>query len=122
MLLRLCQQVISGLAREPKALAHTLLAKGVISQEKVEEIEQIPATDRQLARKMYDALLVRVEQFPHSYFAFISALSENQILYTDLLEALEISSVEIEKDQLLTTPTAGGPETPTPEALLINSE
>ena len=88
VLIKLCDKVISGLSREPKALAHTLLGKGLLSQEKVDEINQIPATDKQNARKIYDVMLECVQHFPHRYTDFIFALKENALLYNDLLTAL----------------------------------
>ena len=88
VLIKLCDKVISGLSREPQALAHTLLGKGLLSQEKVEEIVQIPATDTQNARKIYDVVLECVQHFPHRYTDFISVLGENPLLYSDLLAGL----------------------------------
>ena len=88
VLIRLCDKVISGLSREPKALAHTLLGKGLLSQEKVEEIVQIPATNTENAHKIYDMVLGCVQHFPQRYTDFISVLKEKSLLYCDLLTDL----------------------------------
>ena len=88
VLIKLCDKIISGLSREPKALAHTLFGKGLLSQEKVEEIVQISATDTQNSRKIYDVVLGCVQHFPHRYTEFISVLEEKALLYSDLLTAL----------------------------------
>ena len=97
MLIRLCDKVISGLSREPKALAHTLLGRGLLSQEKVEEIVQIPATDTESARKIYNVVLGCVQYFPHRYTDFISVLEEKSLLYCDLLTDLKDTYHELGK-------------------------
>ena len=94
VLIKLCDKVISGLSREPKALAHTLLGRGLLSQEKVEEIVQIPATDTQNAHKIYNVVLECVQHFPHRYTDFTSVLGENILLYSDLLDALREAYLE----------------------------
>ena len=89
VLITLCDKLISGLSREPKALAYTLLGKGFLPQEKVEEIVQIPATDTQNARKIYDVVLGCVQHFPNRYIDFLSVLKGKGLLYGDLLTALK---------------------------------
>ena len=93
----LCDKLISGLSREPKALAHTLLGKGFLSHEKVEEIVQIPSTDTQNARKIYNVVLGRVQHFPHRYNDFLAVLEEKTFLYRDLLTALKEAYLKLGK-------------------------
>ena len=88
VLITLCDKLICGLSREPKALAYTLFGKGLLSQEKLEEIVQIPSTDTQNARKIYDIVLWCVKHFPHRYNDFLFVLKEKALLYGDLLTAL----------------------------------
>ena len=83
-----CNKLISGLSREPKDLAYSLLERGLLSKEKVEEIVQIPATDKENARKIYNVVLESVQHFPHRYSDFVSLLKEKALLYGDLLTAL----------------------------------
>ena len=91
----LSDQVINGLSREPMVLAYTLLGKGLLSHEKVVEITQIPATDRQRAQKIYDIMLERIQNFPCTYHKFKSVFEENPVLYSDLLEQLNTKEAEI---------------------------
>ena len=95
MLRELSGKVINGLSREPKTLAYTLLGKGLLSQEKVEEIVQIPATDMQRARTIYNVILRDVEHFPQRYKDFKSIFEENPHLYDDLLQELKRKEAEI---------------------------
>ena len=89
VLINLCDKIISELSKEPKALAYTLLGKGFLSHEKVEEIVQIPATNKQNARKIYDVVLGVVQHFPHRYNDFTSVLEEKAVVYRDLLTSLK---------------------------------
>ena len=88
VVINLCDKIIGGLSKEPKALAYTLLGKGFLSHENVEEIVQIQATDTQNARKIYDVVLGVVQHFPHRYNDFISVLEEKVVVYRDLLTSL----------------------------------
>ena len=101
VLIRLCDKIISGLSREPNALAHTLLGKGLLSQEKVEEIVQIPVTDTHNARKIYDVVLGCVQHFPHRYSDFIAVLEEKPLLYSDLLTALREAYLKLGEQMTL---------------------
>ena len=98
VLITLCDKLISGLSREPKALAYTLLGKGLFSREKVEEIVQIPATDTQNARKIYDVVLGCVQHFPHRYNDFLAVLEEKALIYGDLLTALKEAYLKLGKN------------------------
>ena len=83
------EKVISGLSREPRSLANALFRIGLLSKEKVDEIVQIPATDSQKARKIFDVILECVQHFPNRYNDLISVFKEKRILYGDLLNTLE---------------------------------
>ena len=55
----------------------------------VEEINDLPATKSQNARKLYTAILGTVKQHPHKYKDFISILQGNTVLNGDLLKVLD---------------------------------
>lgn len=85
-------KVVQGLSREPKALADNLHSKGFLSDEKFEEMVQLPATSTDNARKLYTSIIGVVEHYPQSYREFILVLQENPLLYGDLLRTLNESS------------------------------
>ena len=88
VLVKCAPRVTQGLSREPAAVATLLLSKGLVSDELVEEIIDLPQTKTRNGQKLYTAVLDVVKNFPHRYTDFISVLKENSHLYGDLLTAL----------------------------------
>ena len=80
--------MIQGLSRQPAAAATLLLSRGLVSEELVEEIVDLPQTKTQNGRKLYTAVLDVVKSFPHRYTDFTSVLEEDTLLYSDLLTDL----------------------------------
>ena len=88
VLVRCAPQVIQGLSRQPAAAATLLLSRGLVSEELVEEIVDLPHTKTQNGRKLYTAVLDVVKSFPHRYTDFTSVLEKDTLLYSDLLTDL----------------------------------
>ena len=88
-------QVTQGLSRNAKYAASLLHSKGFISDELLDQIVNLPATDFSIGQKLYTAVLHLVKNFPQRYPEFISVLEENISLHSDLLTSLEEAYCEI---------------------------
>ena len=83
------EAIVAGLSKDSKALVISLHRTGFVSDDTVEEIVDLPVTRTNNARKLYSVILNCVKHHPHKYTDFITVLQENDVLYGDLLKALE---------------------------------
>lgn len=82
-------KIVEGLSREPKELALSLHAKGIIADDTFQETNELNETKREKARRLYTAALEVVKTYPHRFADFVAVFQKNQLLYFDLLKALE---------------------------------
>ncbi len=83
------EKIVEGLSRDPRGLATSLSARGLISDTIMMET-LIPKVDK--ARRLFTTVLEAVKLHPGRYDDFLAILREHGV-YTDLLEMLEIKGV-----------------------------
>ena len=87
------EKVVGDLTKDPKTLALHLHAKRFISDDTLEEVNELNETNRNKARRLYTAVLEIVRNHPQRYAEFISILEGNRTLYRDLLKELEVTQM-----------------------------
>lgn len=91
VLIQCGEKIIEELMKDPKTLAIQLHAKQFISDDTLEETNELNETSRNKARRLYTAILGTVKQHPQRYADFISILEKYRSLYKDLLEELDMA-------------------------------
>ncbi len=86
-------RIIEGLSRDPKAIATSLLSRGLISDNVLSETIELNETKVDKARRLFTAVLSVVKRFPKRYDDFVAIFREHGGMYTDLLELLEIKGM-----------------------------
>ncbi len=101
ILVECCDRVCGGLSRDPLNIAQSLVGKGFIATDFMEEVRTLAGTNLEKGTKLYVALLKVVEHFPNRYSDFISVLEDNKALHSDLLTALRNTHLKICKNIIL---------------------
>ncbi len=87
-MVRCSENIIQSLSEDPKTLASRFLQAGLISQDILEQTNELNETNRDRARRLYTTLLGVVTHHPHKYHEFVSILRPNP-LHTDLVTELD---------------------------------
>ena len=86
------EKIVEGLSRDPRGLATSLSARGLISDTIMREIIEIKVDK---AKRLYTTVLNVVKHYPEKYDDFLAILREHGEVYTDLLELLKIKGIII---------------------------
>ncbi len=87
------EKIVGGLSRDPRGLANSLSARGLISDTIMMQTLILNETRVDKARRLYTTVLEAVKLHPGRYDHFVAILREHGGVYTDLLEMLEIKGV-----------------------------
>ncbi len=85
------EKIVEGLSRDPRGLATSLSARGLISDTIMREIIEIKVDK---SKRLYTTVLNVVKHYPEKYDNFLAILREHGV-YTDLLELLKIKGIII---------------------------
>ncbi len=88
VLVKCSEKIVHSLSVEPRAIALHLFSAGLISQNILEQTNELNDTKREKAIRLYTTLLSVVKHHPHKYHKFVSTLRPN-LIYTDLLTELD---------------------------------
>ncbi len=100
-LVECCGKVCEGLSIDLLNIAQSLVGKGFIPANFMEEVRTLAGTNLEKGTKLYEALLKVVEHNPNRYSDFMSVLEENKALHSDLLTALRNTHLKICKNIIL---------------------
>ncbi len=84
------EMIVEGLSRDPKAIATSLLSRGLISDTILRETIETKVDN---ARRLYTIVLDVVKHYPERYDDFVQIFRGYEGMYTDLLELLEIKGM-----------------------------
>ncbi len=87
------EKIVEGLSRDPKAIATSLLSRGLISDTVLRETIELNETKVDKARRLHTTVLDVVKLYPERYDDFLAIFREHGGMYTDLLELLEIKGM-----------------------------
>ena len=87
------ERIVEGLYRDPKGIATSLLAKGLISDSVLSQTIELNETKVDKARRLYTTVLQIVKLYPTRYNDFVAIFREHGGVYMDLLELLEIKGM-----------------------------
>lgn len=82
-------EIVGGLAMDPKQSATAFYSKGFIAKSLFDEIIEVPATKRENAARLFSSILDVIQHYPQRFENFLSVLKENPTLYGELLATLQ---------------------------------
>lgn len=94
-MVRCGEKIVGEFTKEPTALAVSLHGSNFISDRTLEETNELNETKRDKATRLYTTILKNVAENPHRYPTFISILREKEVLYSHLLEDLDLTHKQL---------------------------
>ena len=85
------EKIVAAISTDPKGLALSLHAKGLISDTDFEETNELNETKTAKARRLYSAVKKMIQHHPGRYNDFIRTFKDSGKLHCDLLKALNNS-------------------------------
>ena len=82
-------KLVSEIALDPKQMAGLLFQYRFISVDTKDMVNQLNITRRDMARILVDDLQAKVKSYPEYFEIFLTILTENLLLYNDLLRTLQ---------------------------------
>ncbi len=83
------EKLVSEIAQDPKQMAVTLFQHRFIFEDTKAKINELDRTKRDKAILLVDDIESKVKWLPEFYEKFLQILSENELLYCDLVKSLQ---------------------------------